>query len=161
MYFPAKKQVSFRPQLEEEIKTVRFVARHSDIESGSEHDSEVESESDSGSESGSSQSEDHSSSGEDDGDAQNRQVRRKKRKSISSERQIRAAALRDGLDDERLAGALSAAPESSGQKRRCKWRWTLGNLAPSQIESEPDNAPSSSTHTSPSTASIGETKITP
>lgn len=144
VYFPAKKQVSFRNQLEEEIKTVRFVARHSDIDSESEQEPVSDGEEGSGSESsdsGDSQS-DHSSSGEDDGDAQNRPMRRKKRKSAPSERQIRAAALRDGLDNDRIAAALSAVPDSTSQKRRCKWRWTLGNSPSIEADSKLDTIPS-------------------
>jgi hypothetical protein len=143
VYFPARKQVSFRNHLEEEIKTVRFVARHSDIESESEYESsESDGEGDSGSDSGGSQSEGHSSSGEDDEETQGRSVLKKKRKSVSSERQIRAAALRDGFDDDQIAMALTAGPPGSRRKRRCKWRWTLGNLASNELESKTKTTPS-------------------
>lgn len=137
VYFPAKKQVSFRSHLEEEIKTVRYVVRHSDIETDSEDDAESDGEGDSsGSDSGGSQSEGHSSSGEDDADEQDRPVRRKKRKSVSSERQIRAAALRDGFDDDRIAVTLTSGPSWRRRKRQCKWRWTLGNLVPTEVGSK-------------------------
>ncbi|OKL60027.1 hypothetical protein UA08_04751 [Talaromyces atroroseus] len=139
VYFPARKQVSFRNNLEEEIKTVLFVARHSDIESESELESEFDDGSDSGSDSGS-QSEGHSSSGEDE-EAQDQPVLKKKRKSVSSERQIRAAALRDGFDDDRIAVALTAGPSGSRRKRRCKWRWTLDNLAPTELASKSSTTP--------------------
>lgn len=138
VYFPAKKQVSFRTNLEEEIKTVRFVARHSDIESDIEYESESDSEGDSGSDCSGSQSDGHSSSGEDDGESQDQSARRKKRKSVSSERQIRAAALRDGFDDDQIAVALTAGPRGSHRKRRCKWRWTLGKLTPTEPDTKPD-----------------------
>lgn len=144
LYFPAKKQVSFRNQLEEEIKTVRFVARHSDIESESEQEPSSDSEESSGSESsdsGDSQS-DHSSSGEDDGETHDRPMRKKKRKSAPSERQIRAAALRDGIGNDRIAAALSAVPDPASQKRRCKWRWTLGNSPLTDSDSKLEIIPS-------------------
>jgi hypothetical protein len=120
VFFPAKKQVSYRFPLEEEIKTVRFVARHSDLSSGPEHDSSQGSESDDPSDS-STPGSDFSSS-EDETSAITvtsapPHPSKKRRKTISSERQIRAAALRDGLQE----------PDTprQGRRKRCKWRWTL------------------------------------
>lgn len=138
VYFPAKKQVSYRFPLEEEIQTVRFVARHSDLSSDSESESGEESESDDGSDSSIPVSEDQSSSGEEEEEdkpevaerSPQAQSRRKRRKSLPSERQIRAAALRDGLDEERYTPwSTPTTPRQSRRKRRCKWRWTLGDLA--------------------------------
>ncbi|EED24426.1 conserved hypothetical protein [Talaromyces stipitatus ATCC 10500] len=161
VYFPAKKQVSFRNQLEEEIKTVRYVARHSDIDSESEPElisDGADGSSSESSDSSESQSE-HSSSGEDDGEAQDRPVRRRKRKSAPSERQIRAAALRDGLNNDRIAAALSAVPDSNSQKRRCKWRWTLGNSPSAEAESNLDTIPSAETIQSPPALNTGNDTV--
>lgn len=139
--FPVKKQVTFHYQLEEEIRTVRFVARHSDLDSDLDSDpepeSEPESEPDSSSESTGSHSDSTScSSGEDDGDIKNPQPQRKRRKSIPSERKIRAAALRDGLSENHYAASLTAISQTNRSKRRCKWRWTLGeNTSDSEFES--------------------------
>lgn len=146
--FPVKKKVSFHFQLEEEIRNVQFVARHSDLdsdhetESGPEPEQEPESEGDSSTDSTGSHSDCHSSSGEDDGNNKNPQRQRKRRKSIPSERQIRAAALRDGLNEDHYAASLTAASETGRSKRRCKWRWTLGeNATDSEHESLPSALP--------------------
>jgi hypothetical protein len=131
VYFPAKKQVSFRHQLEEEIKTVLFVARHSDLESDAESESEHGTESGNISDASSSQSDELSSSG-DDADVDESQgvnkpwteahSSKKKRKSIPSQRQIRAAALRDGLDEDQYTLNNSSVPsQQSRRKRRCQW----------------------------------------
>ncbi|CRG92232.1 hypothetical protein PISL3812_09289 [Talaromyces islandicus] len=136
--FPVKKQVSFHCQLEEEIRTVQYVARHSDLDSDHESEPEPESESDNSSDSTGSHSDSHSSSGEDDGDSKNPLPQRKRRKSIPSERQIRAAALRDGLSEDHYAASLTAVSQTGRSKRRCKWRWTLGeNATDSEHESVP------------------------
>lgn len=124
VFFPAKKQVTYRLPLEEEIQTVHFVAKHSDLSSGSEHDSSQGSESDDLSDS-STPGSDFSSS-EDESSAvalvsAPPHPSKKKRKTVSSERQIRAAALRDGLQE----------PDTprQGRRKRCKWRWTLEPVA--------------------------------
>ncbi|KAH8697664.1 hypothetical protein BGW36DRAFT_407635 [Talaromyces proteolyticus] len=139
VFFPARKQVSFRSHLEEEIRTVRFVARHSDLNADPEPESEAESECESGSDSNGSQSDSHSSSGEDERDVKERPYR-KRRKSVPSERQIRAAALRDGL-----TANYSAVSEPTQSKRRRKWRWTLDECTASNtVDSE--NQPPSPLH---------------
>lgn len=131
MYFPAKKQVSFRHQLEEEIRTVLFVVRHSDLGSDAESESEHGTESGNSSDASSSQSDELSSSG-DDADVDESQgvhkpwteahSSKKKRKSIASQRQIRAAALRDGLDEDQYTlNNSSVASQQSRRKRRCQW----------------------------------------
>lgn len=142
--FPVRKQVSFHCQLEEEIRTVKFVARHSDLDCDSEPEpaSETESEGDSSSDSTASNSDSHSSSGEDDGDVKNPLPQRKRRKSIPSERKIRAAALRDGLNEDHYAASLTAVSQTGRSKRRCKWRWTIGeNSTDSEGESVPSTLP--------------------
>ncbi|QKX55689.1 uncharacterized protein TRUGW13939_02786 [Talaromyces rugulosus] len=142
--FPVKKQVTFHYQLEEEIRTVKFVARHSDLDSDSEPEpqAELESEGDTSSDSTGSHSDSHSSSGEDDGDIKNPLPQRKRRKSIPSERKIRAAALRDGLNEDHYAASLTTVSQTDRSKRRCKWRWTLGeNTADSELESVPSVLP--------------------
>ncbi|KAL1969496.1 hypothetical protein VTN77DRAFT_8934 [Rasamsonia byssochlamydoides] len=154
VYFPAKKQVSYRFPLEEEIRTVRFVARHSDLSSDSESELESEESESDGSESSVS---DKSSSGDDDDEgkpeaAESSPQQRKRRKSIPSERQIRAAALRDGLEGDSYTYTWSEStpttPQRSRRKRRCKWRWTLGDpvaAALGQDESSVETSETSST----------------
>jgi hypothetical protein len=154
VYFPAKKQVSYRFPLEEEIRTVRFVARHSDLSSDSESELGTGEESESEGWSDSSQG---CSSSEDEGD-NNREGKlaeqeesssspsqpptqspgKKRRKSIPSQRQIRAAAVRDGLDEANYTNRSSspAVPGAGGPKRRCKWRWTLGDSTGSALRQD-------------------------
>lgn len=158
--FPAKKQVSYRFPLEEEIRTVRFTARHSDLDDddpdfkphGDSSSSTTtsttaatttndESASDDDSDSSSNQSHsDNSSSTSDEDSAEgtveegsSSKVERKKRKLLGTERQIRAVALMDGLDGDGDAyGPSSMTPQSPHcpTKRRREWKWTLGPLRP-------------------------------
>lgn len=120
--------------LEEEITTATYVARHSDIlpsdsTSTSANSSDVSDEDCSGSDSGSTPSDEESSPGS------RRNSRRKRRKGSNglSEKQIHAAALRDGLvvhgKEEEYGKGTPQSPFLYGhRKRRREWRWTLGPL---------------------------------
>jgi len=123
MFFPAPKRVAYRTPLEEEIRTFRFVARHSDLpsdESGPETQSDGSEDSD-GSK--------HSDSTDEETEGNNSKLR-KKRKSIEghSERQIRAAAIRDGLAEDAEFEPSTPAHTSQRKRRRREWKWTLGPL---------------------------------
>ncbi|KAF9883065.1 hypothetical protein FE257_004144 [Aspergillus nanangensis] len=100
VFFPAKKQVSYRQPLEEEIHTVRYTARHSDL-TDSDHTP-------------------HEASFSGDSDSSSS---RQKRKHFNTEKQVRAVALMDGLDSD-----TPPTPRQARSKRRCEWRWTLGPL---------------------------------
>ncbi|OJD16406.1 hypothetical protein AJ78_03436 [Emergomyces pasteurianus Ep9510] len=170
--FPAKRQVKYRYPLDEEIKTVRYVAKHSDLltlDSETEPSDGNTSSDDEGEESDySSQSPPSSNLSEDDetaappeevnrnnanGDASDDVVvvknsnsapattkqrpRSAKRKHSTSERQIRAVALREDLAGSSSTFAcLDNTPRTpllhQRRKRPCKWRWTLG-----PVENEP------------------------
>ncbi|EAW10549.1 uncharacterized protein ACLA_050210 [Aspergillus clavatus NRRL 1] len=134
VFFPAERRVSYRYPLEEEIKTVHYVARHSDLanevmpepitrddpSSGSGEDSDSTS---------SLASSDTSSSDNDDRDPSAPPRQRKKRKPAGAERQVRAVALLDGLEADHYSGASTPqTPRQHRAKRRCEWRWTLGPL---------------------------------
>ncbi|KAB8239363.1 hypothetical protein BDV23DRAFT_181977 [Aspergillus alliaceus] len=163
VFFPAKKQVSYRQPLEEEIQTVRYTARHSDLknqpnpepnEAGSEEDSD----------STASAEPSDASTSDDDAEVKSNKVplnsfERKKRKHLSVEKQIRAVALLDGIEKD--GSSTPQTPCQDRAKRRCEWRWTLGPLeirnGNSQSEdktaSYPEMAPSISPASNPATTS--------
>lgn len=128
VYFPTKKQVSYRNPLEEEIKTVKYTARHSDIVSDSDNESCESSSDDESDYSASSlispdttSSDDETHNSEASGDK-----KKKKRKYRSNERQVRAVALMEGLEDP--YNPTPQTPLQGRLKRRREWRWTLGPL---------------------------------
>ncbi|KAE8355806.1 hypothetical protein BDV28DRAFT_128150 [Aspergillus coremiiformis] len=155
VFFPAKKQVSYRQPLEEEIQTVRYIARHSDLTNQPNpepHEARPEDESDS---STSAEPSDASMSDDDaepnSHNAPHHSFGWKKRKHLSAEKQIRAVALLDGIEKD--GTSTPQTPCQGRVKRRCEWRWTLGpleirngNVQPSQSEDKttpnPEMAPS-------------------
>ncbi|KAI9373803.1 hypothetical protein BJX61DRAFT_360392 [Aspergillus egyptiacus] len=154
VYFPPKKQVSYRYPLEEEITNVKYTARHSDLVSESESgscDSSSEDDSDSTS---SSLSSEITPSDDDTGTESSSDLtleKKKKRKYRSAERQVRAIALMEGLED-----PYSHTPQTPRQgrlKRRREWKWTLGPLdeigkvEPTPLLASVSETPPASTHT--------------
>ena len=145
VFFPPKKQVSYRQPLEEEIRTVHYVARHSDLlaeESDSDSDRHPEKTVregqalrnengvDSDSDSSSSLAPSDSSGSDDDhtGSTAASKSERKKRKNLSAERKVRAVALMDGLENDPYDASTPQTPCQSRVKRRREWRWTLGSF---------------------------------
>ena len=150
VFFPTKKQVSYRQPLEEEIRTVHYVARHSDLiaeelESESESDRQNRQKTgkegyalrnengvDSDSDSSSSLATSDSSGSDDDhtgsSTASLSKSERKKRKNLSAERKVRAVALMDGLENDPYDASTPQTPCQSRVKRRREWRWTLGSF---------------------------------
>lgn len=129
VFFPAKKQVSYRHPLQEEIQTVKYTARHSDLGrepepepgvAGSDTDSDSTTQSDTGG-----SDDDVGSAG--DG-ASLSKFERKKRKQLSAQRQIRAVALLDGLEEETYGPVTTPQTPQDRVKRRCEWKWTLGPI---------------------------------
>ncbi|KAJ5190697.1 uncharacterized protein N7498_009682 [Penicillium cinerascens] len=149
VFFPAKKQVSYRQPLEEEIHTETYTAKHLDlIHEEAVHQAPTpeptadpaEDDSDSGSASLSENSTSDEGSADETGlrDASLSKVERKKRRSMGVERQVRAVALLDGLEPD-----YSSTPQTPRQgrvKRRREWKWTLGPL---HTESQSDVSDSS------------------
>lgn len=161
LLFPASKQVSYRYPLEEEIKTVRFTARHSDIPDDSESEVSDGSQSDDGSGSSASQS-DSSSSEEEASTCKSispiTRPKRKRRKSSNTEaRKIQLSRL-DGLDE---GGCELTGPQTPCQehpKRRREWRWTLGPLESSDAAAD-HNATDSNGTSATSTSSSSMTDM--
>ncbi|KAA8648730.1 uncharacterized protein ATNIH1004_004615 [Aspergillus tanneri] len=160
MFFPAKKQVNYRQPLEEEIKTVRYTARHSDlvVESNVEpHDASSDEDTDSSSSlapSDESTTSDDENPRTDTNHASISSFERKKRKHLSAEKQVRAVALLDGLE-EAYGSTTPQTPRQRRIKRRCEWRWTLGPLEIRTENAQPsapqDNTTMTTTTTSTST----------
>ncbi|GAB1209968.1 hypothetical protein APSETT445_008756 [Aspergillus pseudonomiae] len=97
VFFPAKKQVSYRQPLEEEIQTVRYTARHSDITTQPNPESH---EAGSGEDSDSNTSAEPSDASTTDEDVEAKSSNnplksfgKKKRKHLSAEKQIRASSI--------------------------------------------------------------------
>jgi len=119
VFFPPTKRVCYRYPLEEEITTVKFVARHSDLSSSDESDLD----SDSAPETAPEELDDGldwPTSDEDRG----AQARPKNDLKRYSRRQIRAAAVRDTPGDR--PDQLGATRTPADRKKRRRWEWTLG-----------------------------------
>lgn len=141
VFFPAKKQVNYRQPLEEEIQTVHYTARHSDLSAEPETEQSPPTSSDQDSDSNSSLApSDTSTSDEDDSTGTRRSplstLERKKRKHLSAEKQVRAVALMDGLE-ENYGSTTPQTPRQKRVKRRCEWRWTLGPLEVRNEDTKP------------------------
>ncbi|KAL2813178.1 hypothetical protein BDW59DRAFT_154951 [Aspergillus cavernicola] len=151
VFFPTKKQVSYRYPLEEEVKNVEYTARHSDLVSDPETDSR-ETSSDDDSDYSTSSLVSSETTPSDDGDESTSNStadrKKKKRKYRSAERQVRAIALMEGLGDP-YAPQTPQTPRQGRLKRRREWRWTLGSLEEGNTEpSESLVVPVSETQTS-------------
>ncbi|KAL1851538.1 hypothetical protein Plec18167_002764 [Paecilomyces lecythidis] len=160
LLFPASKQVSYRFPLEEEVKTVRFTARHSDIVDDSESGISDGSQSDDGSVSHTSQSDSSSSSDEDTTTCKTisplTHCKRKRRKSAGIEgRKLQLSRL-----DGHSSGLESPqTPCQEHPKRRREWRWTLGPLPPSNLAIAVDTATDLTDSNDDSTASSSLTNL--
>ncbi|PYI06436.1 hypothetical protein BO78DRAFT_114771 [Aspergillus sclerotiicarbonarius CBS 121057] len=147
VFFPAKKQVSYRCPLEEEIKTVHYTARHSDLHDDPEPAPQLPepapSDEDSDSNASSLAPSDASTSSEDEpetgvGKTPLSPIKRKKRKFPNADRQVRAVALMDGLAANHNPDTMTPqTPCRKRAKRRCEWRWTLGPLENSETQLHP------------------------
>ncbi|KAL4942497.1 hypothetical protein BDV06DRAFT_162114 [Aspergillus oleicola] len=161
VYFPTKKQVSYRNPLEEEIKTVKYTARHSDIVSDSEPTScETSSDDDSDYSTSSLVSSDTTPSDDERSTTSepNSDKKKKKRKYHSNERQVRAIARMEGLEDPYTR--TPQTPRQGRLKRRREWRWTLGPLNEVGNSSTTDS-PASQLSTSTSTSTPSESEPDP
>lgn len=168
VFFPAKKQVSYRYQLEEIIRTERYTTSHFDLvlqeeeeeeeEKGEGHakpeteHSTPEQEEDDSDYSNQSLSETSESSEEfspDDGQHHTlstlSKTERKKRRTLRTERQVRAVALLDGLKaDDAYAASTPQTPRPRRVKRRREWEWTLGPMDSNNPPTAQNNVASSS-----------------
>ncbi|KAL5048929.1 hypothetical protein BDW71DRAFT_11566 [Aspergillus fruticulosus] len=146
VFFPTKKQVSYRYPLEEEIKTVKYTAAHSDLVSDSESGScETSSDDDSDYSTSSLVSSDTTPSDEETNTAEKK---KKKRKYRSNERQVRAVALMEGLKDPYFSQSQTPQTPRQGRlKRRREWRWTLGPLEATGSTTDSSQPSTSNTQT--------------
>lgn len=146
VFFPAKKQVSYRNPLEEEIRTERYTAQHLDLFQDEETPEAVHGEADPASEEPTPESAEDddsdsasqlslsetSSVSSDDVSPDDRantplsKTERKKRRTMCAERQVRAVALLDGFDTDPYASSTPQTPRQGRAKRRREWKWTLG-----------------------------------
>ncbi|KAF3895081.1 hypothetical protein GTR04_2946 [Trichophyton interdigitale] len=158
---PSTKRVKYRYPLDEIIKTVKFTAKHSDIESTdasgtssplntySYSSSEEDSDSSDSASSGSTPSEDESENAV-KSPKRTRKQTRSKHKSFRSERQILAAGVRDGLLPSREDSLPPQTPIHQRTVQR-EWRWTLGPIKDGYVQSS--SPPSSDLATPPAEAS--------
>lgn len=140
VFFPAKKQVSYRYPLEDEIRTEKYTAQHLDLvreeEAAPDNDkaeglsANEEDDSDSGSASLSETSTSGDETSADEGGMRDNtlsKVERKKRRTLQVERQVRAVALLDGLEPDTYTSSTPQTPRQRVKRRR-EWKWTLGPL---------------------------------
>ena len=164
VFFPIKKQVSYRLPLEEEIHTEQYTAQHLDLvqeEIRAVHDQAAASTRDIlpnhstnddneedvfDSDSSLSLSESSTSHDEASGEDENTvkitlsKFERKKRRTMRIERQVRAVALLDGLGPASYASSTPQTPRQGRVKRLREWKWTLGPIdtASKSVVSEPN-----------------------
>ncbi|KAJ5972299.1 uncharacterized protein N7479_002217 [Penicillium vulpinum] len=142
VFFPAKKQVSYRYPLEEEIRTERYTAQHLDLVTEEAVQTEADTktppetrpatskpegekeESDSSPSLSGSASGDDTSADETVRGSSLSKTERKKRRTMRVERQVRAVALLDGFEAD--GSSTPQTPRQGRAKRRREWKWTLG-----------------------------------
>ncbi|CAG7925795.1 unnamed protein product [Penicillium olsonii] len=145
VFFPAKKQVSYKYPLEEEIHTERYTAQHLDLVSeavpkaepapGGPHRSSPDQTKDKeDSDSAPEASDDTETSDENPQSHSLTKTERKKRRTMQMERQVRAVALLDGFEAD--GSSTPQTPRQPRAKRRREWKWTLGPLEGRNVESE-------------------------
>lgn len=142
VFFPPKKQVTYRNPLEEDIRTEIYTAQHWDlVQEGEEKvedpmpdNADLKSESAPAEDGGPEDSDSgntslsETSSDEYAGGQILSKTERKKRRTLSAERQVRAVALLDGLDADLESSSTPQTPRQGRVKRRRDWKWTLGPL---------------------------------
>ncbi|KAI1922071.1 hypothetical protein LOZ66_003876 [Ophidiomyces ophidiicola] len=128
--FPAKKRVAYRFPIDEEIKTVRFTDRHSDLTS----DSSATLSSSSEGESGSDISDLSSASDEEPIFCKETETRGKRKKHSRYTRQVRAAGLRDIAPRPNEEPITPQTPIARRSKRQRQWRWTLGPIKDGHVQ---------------------------
>lgn len=158
VFFPAKKQVSYRYPLEEEIRTERYTAQHLDLVT----EEAVQAEADTktppetrpapfptpegekeDSDNSPSLSSETSASGDDTSADEGvrgsslSKTERKKRRTMQIERQVRAVALLDGFEAD--GSSTPQTPRQGRAKRRREWKWTLGPVGP--VDRASNNGP--------------------
>ncbi|KGO78387.1 hypothetical protein PITC_068500 [Penicillium italicum] len=151
VFFPAKKEVSYRYPLEEEIRTERYTAQHLDLVTEEAVQAEADTKSPpetrpaliqnlEGEKENSDSSPSLSETSTSDDTSADEGVRgsslskteRKKRRTMSTERQVRAVALLDGFEAD--GSSTPQTPRQGRAKRRREWKWTLGPIDLGPVE---------------------------
>ncbi|KAJ5168376.1 uncharacterized protein N7482_003970 [Penicillium canariense] len=159
VFFPAKKQVSYRNPLEEEIRTEHYTAQHLDLIQEEEADEAVRDEADPADAPPADLAEDDSdsasqlslsemsSASSDEVSLDERATRtplskteRKKRRTMRTERQVRAVALLDGFESDPDASSTPQTPRQGRVKRRREWKWTLGPAGATADDVHPETS---------------------
>ncbi|KAJ5899685.1 hypothetical protein N7495_004429 [Penicillium taxi] len=157
VFFPAKKQVSYRLPLEEEIRTERYTAHHLDLVHENEQEAEAVQQTKADARAGdppadpadfendsdaqSTSSGDDASADEDVSGSTLSKHERKKRRTVGIQRQVRAVALLDGFGAaDPSYNNQTSFPQTPRVKRRREWKWTLG---PIETEKVVENCPDS------------------
>lgn len=174
VFFPASKQVSYRYPLEEIIRTERYTASHFELvlqeqkeeeqkgegqkprqkqahaKPQTEHSTpeQVDEDTDCSSLALSETSASSEELSPDDREHRTSsslsKIERKKRRTLSTERQVRAVALLDGLEaDDAYAASTPQTPRPRRVKRRREWKWTLGPVDSNKPQSAQNNVLSS------------------
>ncbi|KAJ6108188.1 hypothetical protein N7523_009511 [Penicillium sp. IBT 18751x] len=156
IFFPAKKTVSYRCPLEEEIHTEKYTAQHLDLlheeavlqapaPAPASVPASISDPTDSDSDSGCASLSETSTSDEGSADETGvsgtslSKIERKKRRSMGVERQVRAVALLDGLESDN--SSTPQTPRQGRAKRRREWKWTLGPLRPEETGVQDSSLP--------------------
>ncbi|KAJ5759141.1 hypothetical protein N7520_006297 [Penicillium odoratum] len=145
VFFPAKKEVSYRIPLEEEIRTERYTAHHLDlvheeeeenakkvavqqhVTRGPEPQPRNSTDSDANQSLSESSTSDEASADEGMPKSTLSKLERKKRRTMRTERQVRAVALLDGLESDQYNSSTPQTPQGRVKRRR-EWKWTLGPI---------------------------------
>ncbi|KAK4506794.1 hypothetical protein PRZ48_000527 [Zasmidium cellare] len=124
--FPAAKKVAFKAPLTEDIQTIKYTMRHSDIESSTSTISTLEL----------SPSDNSSTVDEDDEDDEDEKVEtvEVEKKESSSPHTGDKRESSDEEDDD--SDSCPATPVAGRKKRHRDWRWTLGPIGPSQDQQQ-------------------------
>ncbi|KAJ5476352.1 hypothetical protein N7475_002081 [Penicillium sp. IBT 31633x] len=165
VFFPAKKQVSYRFPLEEEICTERYTAQHLDLVTAEAVQStqtppetcpadskpeQAPTEEKQDSDSSNPSSSETSASGDDTSADEGMRgtslskTERKKRRTMRAERQVRAVALLDGFEAD--GSSTPQTPRQPRVKRRREWKWTLGPIESASTNSPDEASLLQSTH---------------
>ena len=152
VFFPPTKRVCYRHPLEEEVTTVRFIARHSDLSSSDESDPDSAPET---------ESEDLDESFDAATSDEDSRIQAWPKKSVKkySHRQIRAAGVRDRPADGKDQTATAKTPADRRKKRR--WEWTLGPLDEEVAEQSTPNVQETSAGAVTTTSDEGQASTSP
>ena len=130
VFFPVAKKVNYRNPLDEEIRTNKYTARHSDLSSEESEPDYRSDEASDVSEEGSRQS-----ASEDD---TNGDVQVRKRRKIKARRQVAAVAVRDRGKASEEQNSQRPRLRHGSRRRKRHWVWTVAPVTEVRISVEDD-----------------------